>query len=127
MLRLVGVGVGVEEFQWSTSEQVYPFEKGHNGETLYAKFIDFGNLPNTGTKQVSHNISNFREFRSFSRGYYPDGHMYDFVREPLPQAHTIYIGSCIGVYYNETSVSIVTGSNRSEEKALVYLIYSKTA
>ena len=127
MLRLVSAGGAVEEFQWSTSEQVYPFEKGHNGETLYAKFIDFGNLPNSGTKQVSHNISNFREFRSFTRGYYPDGHQYDFAREPIPQTHVSSILSCISISYNTTNVTINTGSNRSEEKALVYLIYSKTA
>lgn len=49
---------GGSVFQWSTSEQVWPFEKASNGSTLYAKEINFGSLPDTGVKQVAHNISN---------------------------------------------------------------------
>ena len=61
MLKLVennaGPGGGVEEFQWSTSEQVWPFEKTADGKTLYCKEVDFGALPNNGTKNVNHGIS----------------------------------------------------------------------
>ena len=61
MLRLVGVGVGVEEFQWSEDEQVWPFEKAKDGSTLYCKEVDFGALPNHGLKQVTHGISNMQK------------------------------------------------------------------
>ena len=54
---IISGGGGVEEFEWSTSEQVWPFEKDASGNTLYCKEIDFGALPNAGTKNVSHNIS----------------------------------------------------------------------
>ena len=50
---------GSTTFQWSTSEQIWPFEKSSNGSTLYAKQIDFGALPNNGQKNVAHGISNF--------------------------------------------------------------------
>ena len=56
MLRLVSAGGGIEEFQWSSSEQVWPFEKAADGSTLYCKKIDGGAMPNTGSKFVEHNL-----------------------------------------------------------------------
>jgi hypothetical protein len=47
---------GPVAFQWSTSEQVYPFEKDSSGNTLYCKEVDFGALPNAGVKSVAHGI-----------------------------------------------------------------------
>jgi hypothetical protein len=52
-----GISAGTPAFQWSTSEQVYPLEKDRSGNTLYCKEIDFGALPNAGTKNVAHGIS----------------------------------------------------------------------
>ena len=46
-------------FQWSAEEQLYPFEKTADGKALYCKEIDFGALPNNGSKEVAHNIPNF--------------------------------------------------------------------
>jgi len=65
MLRLVSAGGAVEEFQWSTSEQIWPFEKADDGSALYCKRIDFGNLPAIGTKHVAHGISGFIESNVF--------------------------------------------------------------
>jgi hypothetical protein len=53
---LTGAG-GISAFTWSTSEQVWPFEKHDDGSTLYCRYVDFGALPNSGTKTVAHNIS----------------------------------------------------------------------
>jgi hypothetical protein len=69
---LSGAG-GVSAFQWSTSEQVWPFEKARDGSTLYCKEIDFGALPNNGTKSVAHNIghnnkSSIHDFRGLIYG-----------------------------------------------------------
>jgi len=49
---------GVEDFgfQWSTDEQVYPFEKASDGSTLYCKEVDGGAMPNTGSKFVAHGL-----------------------------------------------------------------------
>lgn len=54
---LSAAGGGLSAFQWSTSEQVWPFEKDILGNTLYCKEIDFGALPNSGSKTVAHGIS----------------------------------------------------------------------
>jgi hypothetical protein len=43
-------------FQWSNSEQVYPFEKDINGNILYCKYISAGAMPNSGWSSVSHGI-----------------------------------------------------------------------
>jgi hypothetical protein len=43
-------------FEWSTVEQVYPFEKTSDGSTLYAIEVPFGYGPNNGVKTVAHNI-----------------------------------------------------------------------
>ena len=56
MLRLVSAG-GIEEFQWSSEEQVWPFEKASDGSTLYCKEIDMDLVPNNGISHVSHSIS----------------------------------------------------------------------
>ena len=56
MLRLVGAG-GIEEFQWSADEQVWPFEKHSDGSPLYCKQVDFGTLPNNGVKSLPISIN----------------------------------------------------------------------
>jgi hypothetical protein len=57
MLRLVSAG-SIEEFQWSTSEQVWPFEKSANGSTLYCKQVNIGDMPVGGWKYVALNTPN---------------------------------------------------------------------
>jgi hypothetical protein len=49
---------GVSSFQWSTSEQVWPFEKSENGATLYCRLFT-GQLPNGGNLSIAHGLSGF--------------------------------------------------------------------
>jgi len=59
-------GSSFTPFQWSTTEQVYPFELGPNGETMYAKQVELPALsgahgPNgdyATIRATAHNISN---------------------------------------------------------------------
>lgn len=44
---------GISEFQWSTSEQVWPFEKAIDGSTLYCRQVSIATLPNYGTVTVA--------------------------------------------------------------------------
>ena len=82
MLRLVGVGVGVEEFQWSEDEQVWPFEKANDGSTLYCKEVDCGAGPNNGYSYTNHGIANIGENYFNSYAYGRDPALNDAV--PLP-------------------------------------------
>jgi len=58
-------GGGVSAFTWSTSEQVWPFEKGPSGETLYCKESTALTLPNNGYANWTHNISGFNVAKVF--------------------------------------------------------------
>ena len=56
-------GSSFTPFQWSTTEQVYPFELGPNGETMYAKQvelpeIELGPRGPVEPSATAHNISN---------------------------------------------------------------------
>lgn len=54
---LTGGAGGLEAFQWSTSEQVWPFEKDLNGNTIYCKEFYVSSLPNTGAADTAINAS----------------------------------------------------------------------
>lgn len=52
-------GGSISSFQWTTSEQVWPFEKAADGSTLYCKESTALTLPNNGYTYWAHNISGF--------------------------------------------------------------------
>lgn len=56
MIKVTAATPSISSFTWSTSEQVWPFEKDELGRTLYSKKIDFGAVPNNGWKSVSHGL-----------------------------------------------------------------------
>ena len=115
MLRLVGVGVGVEEFQWSEDEQVWPFERGVNGETLYCKEVNFGALPNNGTKTVAHGISNFKTFDAIV-----------VIEETAGNQVLVKNASVTSIDVLVSTCRIVTNTNVSMFNAKFRLIYLKT-
>ena len=43
-------------FDWSTSEQIYPFET-IGGQTVYAKYYSVANFPNSTTANIAHGIT----------------------------------------------------------------------
>ena len=57
-------GSSFTPFPWSTTEQVYPFELGTNGETMYAKQVELPEIETDGDydsnedRATAHNISN---------------------------------------------------------------------
>lgn len=53
---MIKLGIGEGQFQWSSSEQIWPFEKALDGSVMYCKQVDFGFLPNAGQKNVAHGI-----------------------------------------------------------------------
>ena len=126
MLRLVGAGGSIEEFQWSEDEQVWPFEKRPDGSTLYCKYIDFGPLPNTVMSTVAHGVSNIDLFDIKANCYYPDKSFQDN-REPLPIVHSSFVTSQVNLSVNDTNVRMECSSNRSAQAGLIRIIYAKTS
>ena len=120
---IISGGGGVEEFEWSTSEQVWPFEKDASGNTLYCKEIDFGSLPNNGAKNVAHNITNFVLFKFENKARHaPSGTtiVLTFITQgsmPSGYLHT---------EINDTNIFVNSGRDATMYSGTYRLIYTKT-
>jgi len=124
---LTGAG-GISAFTWSTSEQVWPFEKASGGGTLYAKQIDFGTLPNNGTKTVAHNISGLTpsKVHMITGVMFADSFTYAAKIMNLGWAnHPSVDDYPILFYANETNVVVRDIINWSTHSATIKLIYAK--
>jgi hypothetical protein len=75
------------------------------------KVVNFGALPNTGTKTVAHNIT-VTAGVTFTRIYGCASDTTGFNYIPLPFASTVLANS-VQLSVNNTNVVITTGSNRS--------------
>jgi hypothetical protein len=113
---------GISSFQWSTSEQIWPFEKASDGSTLYCKQVSFGALPNNGSKSVAHNITSFSPTK-LHRMEALSGNSSQ--QEPTPNSSTSGTQYQIASGINTTDVYIITGVDRSSYNAIFYLIYAK--
>lgn len=116
MIRLAGAS----SFTWSTSEQVYPFEKSSDGSTLYCKEIDCGAGPNAGVKDVAHNIPS-----------HSIGNLFDIslmVVAPgswdtrFPQFSD---GNRIDYYVTTANIHIITVADWTEVNLTAKIIYKK--
>ena len=111
------------QFQWSETEQVYPNEIALDGSILYCAMVDFGLLPNNGTKNVAHNLvgvlgENIVKF--FGNTYHTSNTF-----QTLPFAHTA--GSTYNIILSASSenITISTKVNYTAHYAKVFLVYKK--
>jgi hypothetical protein len=122
----IGAG-GISPFTWSTSEQTWPFEKGPSGETLYAKEISLGALPNSGEKDVAHGISNFN---AGDDTFFLNVHMRvsSTVCRPLPYClvDNSQLSGQIWVGIYSTYIFILDAVNYSSYTAVARIIYKKS-
>ncbi len=79
--------------------------------SVYRKTINFGALPNAGTKTVAHGIT-CSAATSFTRIYGAASDPVNFVYLPLPYASPTLVNN-IELFVDATNVTIITGSNRS--------------
>ena len=83
--------------------------------TVYRTVVNFGALPNAGTKAVPHNIQGIgaNTTFSFTRIYATatDPAAPSFI--PIPFASTIAVANNIALFVDQTNVNITTGLNRS--------------
>lgn len=94
------------------------------GKQVYATLVDFGNLPNNKIKSVAHGIENadwIHVGEEFSYVYDPlkDGTW--AVNSPDTDAAKESFTSAV----DRSNVSVVTGVNRSNFKAVFCLLYTK--
>lgn len=110
-------------FQWSSQEQVYPFEKDDAGNTLYCKKIELGTLPNTGTKAVAFDapaVDIAKVYKMWGSAYTVGDSLIT-----LPRAH-VADANCIDMYLNFNNYMIVgTGVDMTAKIGKAYIIYAK--
>ena len=97
-----------------------------DGKTIYKKTINFGALPNTTMKSVSHGISNV-DYVLKIEGIAKrdsDGVFFQIGNSPNP---TVGITTAISVTADSDSVDITTGTDRSGMNGYVTLWYTKSA
>jgi hypothetical protein len=78
---------------------------------VFRKVINFGALPNTGTKSVAHGITITSTF-SFTRIYATASDQSGMNYIPIPYASPVLVNN-IELNVDATNVNITTGSNRS--------------
>lgn len=109
---------------YSTEEQIVG--KWINNKPIYRKVVNFGTLPNTAEKSVSHNINNFN-FATKIDGiaYNNDGRTF-----PLPAlSFGISSGSItpsIYIFADKNNITIGTGVDRTAYSGYVIIEYTKT-
>ena len=114
----IGTPIDVSALEWSTSEQVWPFEKGINGESIYVKGVPFGNWPNKGTKSVSHGIVGYKALWNLVGAHSTTGKL------PYVTMFTNNDTKWQSEYWvNSTSVVVRTGENLSSSYTTLMLIF----
>lgn len=79
--------------------------------SVFRKVIDFGQLPNTTTKSVAHDLSPTSDW-SFTRIYGTASDTTGLTYIPLPYAHPTSSNN-IAINVDNTNVTITTGSDRT--------------
>jgi len=120
-LKKISNGVNTREIGYFLDEELltgkqYPSvgtvsETSEQYRSSFRMLVDFGTLPNTGTKTVAHNITvdaNFTLTQLYAAATDPVA----FTSLPIPYASNI-AGDSISLSMDATNVIITTGSNRT--------------
>lgn len=95
----------------------------YNGENLYRKIINFGNLPNATTKNVNHGITNLKDVVDLKGSFKNNG-----IRFSVPY---VYPDTSLIEYWitftetSDTQIGIIAGIDRSEYSGYVIIEYTK--
>lgn len=105
---------------YSTSE-VDTGSKWINGDNIYKKTVNVGNLPNNTTKTVVHNITNFSTLIKLE-GAFTNGTNSASIPYSAPTA-----AKSVQAYVDTTNITIGTGEDRSTYTGYVTLYYTKSS
>lgn len=94
------------------------------GKPLYRKVIDIGNLPNTDSKQVAHNISNIEYIAKIylSIKYSTD----IFYNSNMQGTSTMFLGGTVVARANSTNIQVSTNGDFTNHDAYAIIEYTKT-
>lgn len=98
-----------------------------DGSKIYKKTVNIGALPNNGTKNVAHGISNLNILVDlYGAAKFPSYQLaLPCVCDPLTDG--IGVDAGIRVYINSTNIIINTGIDRSAGSGYITLYYTKTS
>jgi len=126
---VIGQVAQVAPFQWSTSEQIYPFERALDGSTLYCKYISAGAMPNSGWASIAHNIPNWSPSKLHRMNIYCYSANDQGSPSHVPLPYNDSNGNASGVMvYGLTIINLFSKTNYYSANgyaAHIYLIYSK--
>lgn len=121
--KIASQNLDFTKMSYSLSEQETPYT-WVDGKTIYSKTIYVGNLPNAGSKDVAHNITNIDSVVSISgvaTNPSVDGDPFSL---PIPYSANVleYIVSVSRIGGN---IRVYTGSDRSQFTAYINMLYTK--
>ena len=105
---------------YSTNEKIVG--KWVDGKPIYQKTFNFGTLPNTNIKSVTHGILNLSKIISI-QGFAFYNTSIIFISLPFSHPTTNYN---ISINIDETNINVITGSDRSGWSGYITLCYTKT-
>ena len=108
-----------DENNYSTTEHIVG--TWIDGKPVYQKTIDFGTLPNSTVKSVSHGISNMNKFIKISGVWFDANNGWD-----INWSSHSTIAHQINAKVTKSNISITTASNYSAYSAYITIQYTKT-
>lgn len=121
--KIASQNLDFTKMSYSLSEQETPYT-WVDGKTIYSKTIYVGNLPNAGSKDVAHNITNIDSVVSISgvaTNPSVDGDPFSL---PIPYSANV-LEYFVSVSRIGGNIRVYTGSDRSQFTAYINMLYTK--
>lgn len=101
----------------------------YNDKPLYAKLVDFGNLPNETVKYIPHGVANIEDI-AFVSGSAKNGSSVVYIPSATSNTYVNSSPYIVGLVWacgaTETNVYIVTNANRTSWTGKIFMKYTKT-
>lgn len=101
----------------------------YNGKPVYAKLVDFGNLPNETVKYIPHGVANIEDI-AFVSGSAKNGSSVVYIPSATGDTYVNESPYIVGLVWacgaSETNVYIVTNANRTSWTGKILIKYTKT-
>lgn len=116
-------GNGLAAFAWSTSEQVYPFEKDTDGSTLYCKYFQVSYSGTYGAWAHGISNSNGSKVRRVFGQMIGNAGMSE--SRPLPFVSSNYSTNSVGIKADGTNIILESAASYPSVTCNLFMIYAK--
>lgn len=113
---------GAASFTWSTSEQVYPFEKTEDGKTIYAKMWIRENFSGaTGTDYIPHGLTD----PTYCFKLWADYRVSTSFANSMENVTNPSYALGVDIYLTNIRLAFITNVGQPAGTAKVYMLYTK--